>query len=310
MTSQDEIRKAFELRYLKIYGSANFSRSGEYGCYAHKRERDAFALYKAALDAQAVVKDSLTVEPVAWANETAVGFLLDGYTNRAYTVSSENMDGYTVPLYTRPPAPSPAVPEGYALVPVEPNNNMKSAASKQFARKPKSTPADYYRAMLSAAPQKHTRTKIPDGVTSVRNAATGESVPSGPSAALDGKTDEIITRLYRRFKDWSNREFTADDVTWCEVKADVLELIYAAPGGEDQAQPEASNVLRFIEIAEDLEQEHPWLYVEIARTRTTDWMAWLRKKPNGDLLTTGQGSTADEACNHALSELDSGGGQP
>jgi hypothetical protein len=37
--------------------------------------------------------------------------------------------------------------------------------------------------------------------------------------------DEIVTSLYRRFKDWSNRGFGPEDVTWCEVKADVLAII-------------------------------------------------------------------------------------
>jgi hypothetical protein len=37
--------------------------------------------------------------------------------------------------------------------------------------------------------------------------------------------DEIMTRIYRRFKDWSQRKFSADDVTWCEVRADILEIL-------------------------------------------------------------------------------------
>jgi hypothetical protein len=41
--------------------------------------------------------------------------------------------------------------------------------------------------------------------------------------------DEIVTRLYRRFKDWSKRGFGPDDVTWCEVKADVVAMLAAAP---------------------------------------------------------------------------------
>ncbi len=36
--------------------------------------------------------------------------------------------------------------------------------------------------------------------------------------------DEAVSRIYRRFKDWSKRGFTADDVTWCEVRADVVEI--------------------------------------------------------------------------------------
>lgn len=52
------------------------------------------------------------------------------------------------------------------------------------------------------------------------------TIPQGyalvPEAA---DADEIVTRLYRRFKDWAARGFGPDDVTWCEVKADVLAMI-------------------------------------------------------------------------------------
>jgi hypothetical protein len=40
--------------------------------------------------------------------------------------------------------------------------------------------------------------------------------------------DAIVTALYRRFKDWSKRGFGPDDVTWCEVKADVMALVRGA----------------------------------------------------------------------------------
>lgn len=49
------------------------------------------------------------------------------------------------------------------------------------------------------------------------------AVPSDTSADVD----EIVTRLYRRFKEWSKRGFGPDDVTWCEVKADVVAMIAA-----------------------------------------------------------------------------------
>lgn len=60
-----------------------------------------------------------------------------------------------------------------------------------------------------------------------------------PSAQVpEGQADEIVTQLYRRFKDWSRRGFGPDDVTWCEVKADVIELL--APDPQPSAQvPEA-----------------------------------------------------------------------
>jgi hypothetical protein len=48
-----------------------------------------------------------------------------------------------------------------------------------------------------------------------------------PSAQVveDCELDIIVTRLYRRFKDWSRRGFGPDDVTWCEVRADVTAAI-------------------------------------------------------------------------------------
>ena len=63
------------------------------------------------------------------------------------------------------------------------------------------------------------------------------------------------------------------------------------------------NVVKFLEKAEELEMEYPFLYVEIARTRVTDYMAWLRVKPDGDLIVNGQGLTAEDACKDALKQL-------
>jgi hypothetical protein len=53
--------------------------------------------------------------------------------------------------------------------------------------------------------------------------APGQTASVGEDAA-----DEIVTRLYRRFKEWSKRGFGPEDVTWCEVKADVIALCQAA----------------------------------------------------------------------------------
>ncbi len=46
-----------------------------------------------------------------------------------------------------------------------------------------------------------------------------------PVAWDDHRADEIVTQMYRRFKDWSKRGFSADEVTWCEVKAEINQLI-------------------------------------------------------------------------------------
>jgi len=68
--------------------------------------------------------------------------------------------------------------------------------------------------------------------------ATDEELAGGPaSAPIAGEVvDEIVTRLYRRFKDWSTRGFGPDDVTWCEVRADVAAMCSAlssVPAGNE-----------------------------------------------------------------------------
>jgi hypothetical protein len=59
----------------------------------------------------------------------------------------------------------------------------------------------------------------------VRAVNSRAQAPSRDAAPAEKSADEIVTALYRRFKDWSKRGFGPDDVTWCEVKADVLALI-------------------------------------------------------------------------------------
>ena len=70
--------------------------------------------------------------------------------------------------------------------------------------------------------------------------------PAAEREAPGGAVDEIVTRLYRRFKDWSKHGFGPDDVTWCEVKADVIAMLDAAPpppaniGGDSPSEREAA----------------------------------------------------------------------
>lgn len=51
----------------------------------------------------------------------------------------------------------------------------------------------------------------------------------------DLSADAIVSSLYRRFKEWSKRGFGPEDVTWCEVKAEVEALIAMNRG--DHAKP-------------------------------------------------------------------------
>lgn len=63
--------------------------------------------------------------------------------------------------------------------------------------------------------------------------------PSVPAQG-QGDVDEIVTRLYRRFKDWSKRGFGPEDVTWCEVKADIVSMVSAlAASRSEVATPQA-----------------------------------------------------------------------
>lgn len=39
------------------------------------------------------------------------------------------------------------------------------------------------------------------------------------------RVNAIVTGLYRLFKGWSKRGFGPDDVTWCEVKAEIQKLV-------------------------------------------------------------------------------------
>ncbi|QFT55615.1 hypothetical protein [Microbulbifer sp. THAF38] len=73
---------------------------------------------------------------------------------------------------------------------------------------------------------------------------------------------------------------------------------------ESEQSNQESSVAEFINKAVELENHYPFLYVEIARSRITDWMAWLKDKPGSKLLLAcGSGSTAEEACRDALDYL-------
>lgn len=67
--------------------------------------------------------------------------------------------------------------------------------------------------------------------------ATAQHAEIGAPAPNAERVDAIVTGLYRRFKDWSKRGFGPDDVTWCEVKADIIALI--AAGAAESGAPVA-----------------------------------------------------------------------
>jgi len=69
----------------------------------------------------------------------------------------------------------------------------------------------------------------PDNPTqTVRTAdliAASDFIRAHAAPVGEAHIDEIMSRIYRRFKDWSQRKFSADDVTWCEVRADILAIL-------------------------------------------------------------------------------------
>jgi len=85
-------------------------------------------------------------------------------------------------------------------------------------------------------------------------ANAGGQVPDGfelvPVAA---NVDEVVSRMYRRFKEWSKRGFGPEDVTWCEVRADVLAMIAKAnaEGAEGVRHPGVAT------LADSLQRQNP-----------------------------------------------------
>lgn len=71
-------------------------------------------------------------------------------------------------------------------------------------------------------------------------AGAAQAVGDWESMQDDPRVNEIVSALYRRFKDWSMRGFTADDVTWCEVKAEIIKLfaLAATPAPEAGKYPQ------------------------------------------------------------------------
>jgi len=76
---------------------------------------------------------------------------------------------------------------------------------------------------------------------------------------------------------------------------------------EGQGGEHPTNVQKLIALHEDLLQENPYSYFELARTRTTDWMAILATTAVDNhhdyrILAKGQGMTPEEAAQSALQE--------
>ena len=108
-----------------------------------------------------------------------------------------------------------------------------------------------------------------------------------PVADIDG----IITALYRRFKEWSKRGFGPEDVTWCEVKADILALIAAQPASTGGMRAALNGTM----------QQHEEQFCTCGAGHGSleghvDWCHWLKLKPMFEAL-----ESANQICRSALS---------
>lgn len=66
-----------------------------------------------------------------------------------------------------------------------------------------------------------------------------------------------------------------------------------------------TNLERLLYIHKQWLEVSPYVYFELAYTRSTEWMAWIctnsrESDPGRKVLAKGQGSTPEEACAHAL----------
>lgn len=80
--------------------------------------------------------------------------------------------------------------------------------------------------MAAACPECGARYELMAEAKVAAPAPQAGHVPEGYTLVPEhAGVDAIVTALYRRFKDWSARGFGPEDVTWCEVKADLLALV-------------------------------------------------------------------------------------
>lgn len=63
------------------------------------------------------------------------------------------------------------------------------------------------------------------------------------------------------------------------------------------------SVIEFLTLAQNLERKHSHLHLDITRTHDLGYLAWMRESPAGDLICSGRGKTANEACKNALAKV-------
>jgi hypothetical protein len=149
---------------------------------------------------QPAVKDSLTAEPVGRAQRWGLNQTMATFEKSEVPAGSK--------LYLHPPAPSPAVPEHFreiirsAITRAKVFDDGGDGADAESARSVVSI-LSVLLAAESGPAEKQTRSQLPEGVTSVRNAATGESVP----VVCEGVEPLYVEDLQDQLKDWTEKQF-------------------------------------------------------------------------------------------------------
>jgi hypothetical protein len=70
-----------------------------------------------------------------------------------------------------------------------------------------------------------------------------------------------------------------------------------------------TNLERLLELHASLMDSNSYCYFELARTKTTEWMAWICSdqreiNPLRKVIAHGQGFSVEEACEQALKDYD------
>lgn len=123
---------------------------------------------------------------------------------------------------------------------------------------------------------------------------------------------------------WQDQRFAEDTVLEClraAKQAREQAAIDAPPGSSPAREVAGENPLPstgpFFDLVREfnriVEHSNPYAYFELARTRSTEWMAFIcdkapngvtgRPEPDRVILAQGQGHTPDEACAEALEIL-------
>jgi hypothetical protein len=146
------------------------------------------------------------------------------------------------------------------------------------------------------------------------NDSQASSPASVPQPAVPQGWREFIENIAKPYSEplnsvcaYRDKESRTDKMR--ELRHAAQMLLAAAPEVAQPAAQGAVDPIRALIAAHaELMDQNEYCYFELARTRQTDWMAWITTKPRKDdpqrkVLARGQGDTPDDACSDALSSL-------